>query len=75
MAANPRMVTQDTDVTWAGVVKHIVRGTIVDIPPGSDLESAYGLDNLVALGDQDALSISNGTGGPAGGSAVGDGGT
>lgn len=73
MALNPAMLTQDVDVAWGGVIKHMTRGTIVDIPPGSALEAAYGVDNLVRLNDQDALTISNGTGGPAGGSAAGDG--
>jgi hypothetical protein len=51
MAANPRLVANDTWVPWDHVMTHVAAGTVVDIPPGSDLEEAYGGDaNLVALG-------------------------
>ena len=50
MAANPRMVNKDIDVTWDGGVTHVLAGTIVDIPAGSTLETAYGSANLSALG-------------------------
>jgi hypothetical protein len=53
MAANPRMVTTDITVIWDGGTFHVSRGTIVDIPAGSSLESAYGLSNLVSLDSQD----------------------
>lgn len=49
MAANGRMVVRNIDVTWDGGVFHVKAGTIVDIPAGSALETAYGTTNLVAL--------------------------
>jgi hypothetical protein len=53
MAASARIIAQDTDVDWDGVRTHVLRGTIVDIPPGSDLEEAYGgTKNLVPTGPQ-----------------------
>jgi hypothetical protein len=60
---NTRMLATDTDVTWDQRTRHYLAGTIVDIPPGSALEAAYGgPGNLVDLNDQDALSLSNGGG-------------
>ena len=68
MAANPRQVITDTDVNWDGGTFHVLGGTIVDIPGGSALEDAYGGPaNLVALSEQDALTISNGATGSAAG--------
>jgi hypothetical protein len=49
MAANPRMLSVDTTITWDGVQTFVPKGTIVDVPAGSALETAYGLGNLVAL--------------------------
>lgn len=50
MAANPRVVTNDIEVTWDGETNFVARGTIVDIPAGSALETAYGTSNLVSIG-------------------------
>lgn len=44
-----RQVITETDVAWDGVLKHIAAGTIVDVPPGSALEDAYGPANLEDL--------------------------
>ena len=52
MALNPRMVTVNIPVTWDGVTFNVTAGTVVDIPPGSALEAAYGAGNLVALTSQ-----------------------
>jgi hypothetical protein len=53
MAASARIIAQDTVVTWDGADTLVLRGTIVDIPPGSDLEEAYGgTGNLVPTGPQ-----------------------
>jgi hypothetical protein len=49
MAANGRMVVRDIDVAWDGGTFHVSGGTIVDIPAGSALETAYGAGNLVSL--------------------------
>jgi hypothetical protein len=49
MAANPRIVNKDTDVTWDGGIFHALAGTIVDVPAGSTLEAAYGSANLTAV--------------------------
>lgn len=50
MASNPRLVAQDTTVAWDGATFLVPKGTIVDIPAGSALETAYGLSNLVSIG-------------------------
>jgi len=63
MAANPRMVSKNIQVTWDSVVFNVTAGTIVDIPAGSALETAYGTSNLVSLtgsqqsGDSDTEPI------------------
>jgi hypothetical protein len=44
-----RLVTAGTDIAWDGVLQHIPAGTLVDIPPGSALEAAYGPGNLADL--------------------------
>lgn len=49
MAANPRIVTNDITVAWDGATFPVSAGTIVDIPAGSALESAYGLSNLASM--------------------------
>lgn len=60
MALNPRMVATDIDVAYDGGITHVLRGTIIDCPPGSPMEAAYGLGNLVDLSGQDELSIGAG---------------
>ena len=57
MAANPRIVIADVNVTWDGAVTLVSKGTIVDIPAGSTLETAYGGNgNLASIGgSQEAL--------------------
>jgi hypothetical protein len=59
MALNPRMVIQDCDVSWDGGLVHIPAGTIIDCPPGSAMESAYGAANLADLSAQDAASVAD----------------
>lgn len=49
MAANPQIINQDTTVTWDGVSQRIPRGTLIDVPPGSALQTAIGSSNLTAL--------------------------
>lgn len=49
MASNPRIVANDITITWDGVQTFVPAGTIVDIPAGSALETAYGLSNLVSM--------------------------
>lgn len=62
MALNPRRVNTNTTVTWDGVTFQVLRGTIVDCPPGSALETAYGgAGNLTSLSAQDATNMSDGT--------------
>ena len=60
MALNPRMVATDIDVAYDGGITHVLRGTIIDCPPGSPMEAAYGADNLVDLNSQDETSIGAG---------------
>jgi len=50
-----RMVTADIDVSWDGGLVHTPAGTLVDVPPGSAMEAAYGVDNLEDL-DADAAA-------------------
>jgi len=59
MAANPRLVAQDTTITWDGGQFSVPAGTVVDVPAGSALETAYGA-SLVSLSAAAAASISNG---------------
>jgi hypothetical protein len=61
MAASPRVVAVDTPVTWDGYTTLVLRGTIVDIPPGSALETAYGTGNLVSIGPTSAQVLSGDT--------------
>lgn len=52
-----RMVPEDTDVAWDGGLAHVAAGTLVDIPPGSALETAYGGPaNLEDLSDPGAAA-------------------
>lgn len=46
----------DITVTWDNGASTVLAGTIVDIPPGSPLEDAYGPRNLVPLTDEQAGS-------------------
>jgi hypothetical protein len=63
MAANARLVINDTNVAWDGGLVHVPAGTIVDIPPGSVLETAYGgTGNLADLDDEQAQAAADGTG-------------
>jgi hypothetical protein len=62
MAANPRLVANDVTVVWDSVSTFVPRGTIVDIPAGSALETAYGgVSNLVSLGASSAEVVSGDT--------------
>jgi hypothetical protein len=66
MASNPRIVNKDITVTWDGGVFPVTAGTIVDVPAGSALETAYGSTNLVSLnttdGDPSEIQSFGGTG-------------
>lgn len=71
MALNPRQVINNVDVAWDGGVTHVLEGTIVDIPAGHPLETAYGgTGNLLSLSPQQALTISNGAAPDGGGSGT-----
>jgi hypothetical protein len=50
MAGSPRVVTEDTTFTWDGVSQRLPKGQVLDVPPGSALERAIGLQNLIPLG-------------------------
>jgi hypothetical protein len=52
------MVVADLDVAWDGGIVHVPAGTVVDVPPGSALEAAYGLANLVPLTAQQTMDDS-----------------
>jgi hypothetical protein len=57
------MVKTNITVTWDGGIFPVTAGTVVDIPAGSSLETAYGAGNLVSLtsqqlgGDEDTEPI------------------
>lgn len=42
MSSYPRIVQSDTWVTWGGNRTFVRRRTMVDVKPGSALETAYG---------------------------------
>jgi hypothetical protein len=42
VSANPRIVLSDTWLQHDGVLVFVRKGTMVDAPPGSALETAYG---------------------------------
>jgi hypothetical protein len=50
MGANPRVVTADTTFRWDGAMQRLPRGQVIDVPAGSQLEAAIGLDRLIPLG-------------------------
>jgi hypothetical protein len=50
MSAYPRVILTGTWVSWDGVQRYYRPGTVVDIQPGSALETAYGgAGNLSAV--------------------------
>jgi hypothetical protein len=73
MAANPRVLVADVLVTWDGGQTLVPKGTIVDIPAGSALETAYGGNsNLASIGgSQEALGDDPGESEPEGDSGGG----
>ena len=54
MGANPRVVTADTTFRWDGAMQRLPRGQVIDVPAGSQLEAAIGLDRLIPLGAKTA---------------------
>lgn len=50
MGLSPRIVTEDVVFRWDGVTQRLPKGQVMDVPPGSALERAIGLDHLVPLG-------------------------
>jgi len=49
MGLNPRVVTEGTAFTWDGAVQWLARGQVIDVPAGSALEAAIGLEHLAPL--------------------------
>jgi hypothetical protein len=49
MAANPQVVNTDITMTWDGASQRVARGTLIDVPAGSALQTALGSENLTAL--------------------------
>jgi len=49
MGIYPRVIAVDTVITWDHVFQRLPRGQVIDVPPGSALEAAIGLDRLVPL--------------------------
>jgi hypothetical protein len=52
-------------VAWDNSQLTVPAYTIVDIPPASAMEAAYGASNLTALGGPALADALQGTGGPA----------
>lgn len=50
MGANPRIVTEERWIAWDGVSQRLPKGQVMDVPPGSALERAIGVQYLVPLG-------------------------
>lgn len=51
MAARPMLVIADTTITYDGVPQRIIRGTVIDVPASSALNTALGA-NIAALTSQ-----------------------
>ena len=63
MAANPRMIISPVSVAWDGGVTSVLAGTVVDIPAGHPLETAYGgTSNLLALDTTSQQAVAAGSG-------------
>jgi hypothetical protein len=65
---NVRMVTPadgsaGVTVDWDGESQILDAGMLLDVPPGSDLETAIGTANLTPLTGQQLDRAANGTGG------------
>ncbi len=62
MASNPRILATDTTVTSDGAsTRFLKKGTMVDCPAGSPMETAYGgAGNLVNLSAAQAYSVGMG---------------
>jgi len=78
MAANPRIVTADRQIFWDGVQQRLPKGQQIDVPPGSALEAAIGVQFLIPLpgteAAQEALAVAQGGGGAVDSTALGGGG-
>jgi hypothetical protein len=46
-----RRVTADVDFTWDGGQAHLSRGQLLDVQPGSAIETAIGTGNLEVPAD------------------------
>ena len=49
MSGNPRVIAEDTVFTWDHAAQRLARGTVLDVPAGSELEQAIGPSRLVPL--------------------------
>jgi hypothetical protein len=49
-------VTAPASFTWDGAAAYLPPGTMLDVPPGSALETAIGLGNLSAPADPGAAA-------------------
>jgi len=59
MAARPMLVNTDVMITYDGVAQRIARGTVIDVPSGSALNTALGA-NITALTAQQAGATGDG---------------
>jgi hypothetical protein len=62
MSAHPRVVLTDTTYNWgeAGCTYFLPAGTLIDVTPGSALETAIGTGNLGSLSIQALSDAANG---------------
>lgn len=58
-----RRVTADTNFTWDGGQQRLSRGQILDVQPGSSLQTAIGLGQLADLSDPAAAAAAAETAG------------
>jgi hypothetical protein len=51
VSANPRFITADTTVSWGqpGCLVFLRRGTVLDVVPGGQLETAIGAGSLSGI--------------------------
>ena len=65
MSAHPRVVLTDTTYSWGegGCTSFLPAGTLIDVTPGSALETAIGAGNLGTLAPQMLQDAANGAGG------------
>ena len=60
MSANPRITLSKVTYSWDGCSYTLPAGTLLDVAPGSALETAIGSGNLGTLSNQALQDAANG---------------